>query len=311
MSEKIQILSNTNYSLSDILKGELHHSTEVKIAVAFVKRSGIDEIYESLTYAMEINSAKVEIIVGLDFKTTDVNALFILKDIEKKYKNFSFYCFGDKRDNYNNLIFHPKIYLFNTLLPKHTKHTKFTSIIGSSNLTGGGLTSNFEVNGIFREDTPKYYSQLIAIYNEIKYTDSIFNPTTDYILQYGNIKKKIEKNENKMNKSIQSDLFELKQKEENLPGTIPSIKKLIIEIIKQENKKGIVEVSLNTLYETIPKMLQEYNKSMKINTLNNSIRGELNTHELENTHKRNMKLFKRTIRGHYILTEKREEYSGR
>ena len=101
MSEKIQILSNTNYSLVDVLKSELIESTQVKMAVAFVRRTGIDEIYKSLEYAMNVNNAKIELIAGLDFKTTDAKALLALKEIEYTNKNFSFYCFGDKRDNYN------------------------------------------------------------------------------------------------------------------------------------------------------------------------------------------------------------------
>jgi HKD family nuclease len=308
MTAKIQILSNTNYSLANILKSELIESTEVEIAVAFVWKTGIDEIYKSLDYAMNVNSAKIEIIAGLDFKTTDANALFALKDIEKKYKNFSFYCFGDKRDNHNDLIFHPKIYLFNTSL---STQTKYTSIIGSSNLTGGGLTTNFEVNSIFRENTPKYYSQLAAVYNEIKYTDSVFNPSTEYILKYGDIKKKIEKTNDKADKSVQTDLFELKQQEDSLPGTVPSIKKLIIDIIKEENRKGVSEVALDTIYQRIQKMLPVYKKEMKMDTLLNSIRGELNTHEENSRHKRNLSLFKRTGRGLYTLAENGENYKGR
>jgi HKD family nuclease len=308
MTTKIQIFSNTNYSLSSVLKGELVESTEVKIAVAFVRRTGIDEIYKSLDYAMKTNNTKIELIAGLDFKTTDVGALFALKDIEKEHKNFSFYCFGDKRDNHNDLIFHPKIYLFDTMM---SKQTKYTSIIGSSNLTGGGLSSNFEVNTIFREDKPKYYSQLAAIYNEIKYTDSVFNPSVDYILRYGNIKKKFEKTEYEADKSVQSDLFELKRQEDNLPGTVPSIKKLIIDIIKEQNKNGAAEVSLETIYEAIQKMLPVYKKEMKMDTVLNSIRGELNTHEETSRHKRNLSLFKRTRRGFYALAPNGENYTGR
>ena len=308
MATKIQILSNTNYSLSDVLKSELIESTLVKIAVAFVRRTGIDEIYKSLDYAMKVNHAEVELIVGLDFKTTDSTSLFALKEIEKAYKNFNFYCFGDKRDNHNDLIFHPKIYLFETSL---SRNTKFTSILGSSNLTGGGLTSNFEVNSVFREDTPRYYSQLTAIYNEIKFTDSVFKPSNDYIFQYGNIKKKIEKDFDETNKSIQNELFELKKVEEKLPGTVPTLKKIIIEFIKEQQKKEIQEVSIETLYDAIPRMLSTCGLKMKMDTINNTIRGELNKHEFQSKHKDSMGLFIRTGRGLYSITEKAANYDGR
>jgi HKD family nuclease len=308
MAAKIQILSNTNYPLSDVLKNELRESTHVKIAVAFLRRTGIDEIYTPLDYALNVNKAQVEIIAGLDFKTTDAQALLALKDIESKQKNFKFYCFGDKRDNHNDLVFHPKIYLFHTEL---SRNTKYTSIIGSSNLTGGGLTSNFEVNSIFKEDTPKYYSQLEAIYNEIKYTDTVFNPSKDYILRYGNIKKEIEKSENTTGKAIQNELKFLKEEEAKLPGTVLSLKKIIIDFIKEENKRGVTDVPLERFYEEIPKRLSGQPLKMKMDTIQNTIRGELNKHEADSKHKDSMNLFKRTGRGLYALTEKAKDYDGR
>jgi len=308
MSTKIQILSNTNYSLIDVLKSELIESTEVKIAVAFIRRTGIDEIYKSLDYAMNVNNAKIEIIAGLDFKTTDSNALLALKQIEDSQKNFSFYCFGDKRDNHNDLIFHPKIYLFETSL---SKNTKYTSVIGSSNLTRGGLNSNFEVNSVFKEDKPKYFSQLQAIYNEIKFTDSVFKPSKDYIQKYGNIKKEIEKSENITEKSIQTEIHELKKEEQRLPGALPSLKKLIIEFIKEKNKQGVLEVTLENLYEEIPKKVSDQNMKFNMETFKNTLRGELNKHETDSKHKDNMNLFIRTGRGLYSLTEKANNYDGR
>ncbi|NLL27215.1 MAG: restriction endonuclease [Bacteroidales bacterium] len=308
MVEKIQILSNTNYSLVDVLKSELIESTRVQIAVAFIRKTGIDEIFKSFEYAMTVNNAIIEIIVGLDFKTTDVKALLALRGIEDSYKNFNFYCFGDKRDNYNDLIFHPKIYLFETAV---SKNTKFTSVIGSSNLTRGGLTSNFEVNSVFREDKPKYFSQLQAIYNEIKFTDSVFKPSREYILKYGGIKKEIEKAESVSDKGIQKEIKELKEEELRLPGTVPSLKKIIIEFILEKNKLGINEVSLKELYVKIPQIVEEQKLKMKMGTIFNTIRGELNKHEDNSMHIDNMHLFRRTGRGLYSLTEKAKNYVGR
>jgi len=110
MSAKIQILSNTNFPLVDVLKSELIESVNVKIAVAFLRKTGIDQIEKSLIFALDNNSI-IEIIVGLDFRTTDFKALVALKELQKRFSNFNFYCFGDKKDNHNELVFHPKIYL--------------------------------------------------------------------------------------------------------------------------------------------------------------------------------------------------------
>lgn len=312
MPTKIQILSNTNFALADVLKSELLESTSVQIAVAFLRRTGLEHIYKSLDYALTTNKAKIEFIVGLDFKTTDAEALKALNELKSKYEGFNFYCFGDKRDNHNDLVFHPKIYMFHTEL---SKGTKYSSIVGSSNFTGGGLTTNFEVNTIFREDKPVYFKQLGAIYDEIKFTDSIFQPSLNYIKKYGNIKEELDKSAKKtLDSDVKKEIQELKQEEKILPGAVPSLKSLIIDYIKQKNKEGIPAISTKELYISIEKIVREkgLQDRFKMETFANTLRGELNTHELSSTHKFNLKLFKRQAeRSFYSLTENGLNYKGR
>ncbi len=312
MQPKIQILSNTNFALADVLKSELLESTSVQIAVAFLRRTGLDHIYKSLDYALTINKAKVEFIVGLDFKTTDAQALSALSDLKKQYEGFNFYCFGDKRDNHNDLVFHPKIYMFHTEL---SKGTKYSSIVGSSNFTGGGLTTNFEVNTIFRETKPIYFKQLGAIYDEIKYTDSIFQPSLNYIKKYGNIKDELDKSAKKvLDVDVKKEIQELKQEETSLPGTIPSLKGLIIDFIKRKSEENVSEVNLAEIYAEMEIEIKKRNLEERFNleTFSNTIRGELNTHEESSNHKSNLKLFKRSEkRGHYSLTQNGKNYAGR
>jgi len=308
MKTKIQILANTNYALAEVIKSELLESTKVNIAVAFLRKSGIDQILRALEYALTKNNAKIEIIVGLDFKTTDYNALMALEEIKSKYSGFNYYCFGDKRDNFNDLVFHPKIYLFSNALPENIR---YTSIVGSSNLTGGGLLSNFEVNAIFREIKPIYYSQLEAIYNEIKFTDSVFIPTKDYLGKYIGLREDIERAGEKIESSIKQHIQELRKEEERLPGPGPTLKKIIIEIIKKKQKDGLKPVPLGIIYEEAERIVKEKNLIFKMDTFRNSIRGELNKHEQNSKHPDNMSLFIRLSTGHYSLTERGELYEGR
>jgi len=159
---KIQILSNTNFQLEKVVKNELMEADTVRIAVAFLKKTGLDLVKKQLDFALS-QKTNVEFIVGLDFKTTDHKALNELEKIKRDNETFKYYCFGDKGDNYNSLVFHPKIYLFNS-------KNKYTSVVGSSNFTGGGLSTNFEVNTIFQETNKsyQYFSQLEAIYVSTK-----------------------------------------------------------------------------------------------------------------------------------------------
>lgn len=311
MNTKIQILSNTNYPVGEVIKSELLESTKVSIAVAFLRKTGLDQISKALDYALTKNNAKVEIIVGLDFKTTDYKALLALEKMKSEYSGFSYYCFGDKKDNFNELIFHPKIYLFSNNIPNNAK---YTSIVGSSNLTGSGLSSNFEVNVVFREIKPIYFSQLESVYSSIKFTESIFIPSKDYLERYGNIKNEIDKVDDKIKSSkIIKSIEELRREEAQLPGTVPSLKKVIIDIIKNREKEGLKTVPLKIIYEEAEKIVAEKKLIFKMDTFRNSIRGELNKHEVNSKHPDSMSLFIRSSdnKGNYSLSNFGYEYGGR
>ncbi|MDR0605213.1 MAG: phospholipase D-like domain-containing protein [Bacteroidales bacterium] len=256
---KLQVLSNINYPIGNLINFELQQASEVRIAVAFMKVTGIKVIENSMKSCLQ-NNGKIEIITGLDFKTTDPKSIQYILNLKKDFPNLGFYCYGDKQNNKTNIVFHPKIYLFSNQKEK-------TSIIGSTNLTGGGLTTNFEVNTIIKEDKPQYFSQLEAIYNSVKFTDTIFTPDEEYLMRYSWIYKAIEKNETKAleDKKVKKEILVIKKKEEELPGTIPTMKQLIIEAIKQLSKGQNEYVSLQAIGDYVLKIIenQKLNYSMK------------------------------------------------
>ena len=303
----VQILSNLNFPIGKVINMELQNSIDTKIAVAFLKYSGIKVIENSLLKSIN-KGEKFELIVGLDFKTTDPKSISYFIKLKNEYSNVKFYCFGDKKDNKTNIIFHPKIYLFEN-------KKEFTSIVGSTNLTGGGLNTNFEVNTIFTEKDPVYFSQLKAIYNSIKYTKSIFIPDEDYLIGYSDVFSVFKKNEIKAikDKGISKVIKEMEEKESLLPGTIPSIKSMIVDFIKSKNNKGIEKVSLPEIYVALEKRIKKdkIEHNYKLNTFRNSIRGELNHHEENSNTKNGMKLFKRINKGYYSLTYNGKNYKGR
>lgn len=303
----IQILSNLNFPIGKVINQELLNSKNTQIAVAFLKHSGIKVIENSLKYSLD-NGGKFEIIAGLDFKTTDPKSMLYFINLKKQYPNLKFFCYGDKNKNKTDIVFHPKIYLF-----QNEKET--TSIIGSTNLTGGGLTSNFEVNTIFNEKKPLYFSQLQAIYNSIKFTDSLFTPDEDYLSGYTDVFSAFEKSEEKAlkDKGVAKVIKEIETKAENLPGTIPSIKSMVVDFILDKEKNGIYRVSLKEITENLIQRIRTENleERYKLDTFNNSIRGELNHHELNSNTKNGLKLFERVEKGYYSLTANGKNYKGR
>lgn len=305
--QSIQILSNLNYPIGKIINEELRSSQNSQIAVAFLKHSGIKVIQKALEHSLE-NGGAFEIIAGLDFKTTDPKAMKFFIDLQQKSKNVNFFCYGDRKENKTNIVFHPKIYLFQN-------EKQSTSIVGSTNLTGGGLLSNFEVNTIFSETKPIYHSQLQAIYNSIKYTDSIFIPNDEYLSRYSDVFRSFENNEQKAirDKSIQKIIKDIEEREKILPNAVPSINKMIVEFMNTQLSNNIINVKIEEIYQYLEKRIQDpiFNGKFKLDTFRNTIRGEINHNELTVTTKRSMQLYERVGRGIYRLTENGKNYQGR
>ena len=308
MSAKIQLLSNLNYPIGNIVNQELRAADKVQIAVAFMKYSAIEVIQESMSECLK-NGGSVEIITGLDFKTTDPKSIHHFVKLDRQYPAVKFYCFGDKRQNKTEIVFHPKMYLFEA-----EKET--TGIVGSTNLTKGGLTSNFEVNTIFKETKPHYFAQLQAIYNSVKFTDSVFSPDEDYLAGYSDVYGAFLKNEGQAakDKGLQKIMADMQDKEEELPGTVPPINRMIISAIESKQSPGNEFVPLAEIYKEVEKTVNA-GKAMKLkpDTLNNSIRGELNRHEAESKNPRSKRLFARSKekQGCYSLTDKGRDFQGR
>lgn len=93
----------------------------VDIAVAYVKRSGIELLKDYL------ESKNIRLVTGFGFNLTEPEALEELIDLGAKIK-----VFGERKN------FHPKIYLL--------KDNRVFCSFGSSNLSGGGLLDNIEAN---------------------------------------------------------------------------------------------------------------------------------------------------------------------
>lgn len=99
-----------------------------RAAVAFVKQSGTKHIRDALAKFSAKNT--VHIIAGIDHRGTSVEGL---KDLLDKTSTGSITVFHNRLRK----TFHPKIYLFKS-------DTRADLLIGSGNLTEGGIFSNYE-----------------------------------------------------------------------------------------------------------------------------------------------------------------------
>jgi HKD family nuclease len=101
--------------------------------VAFASPSGISALFEEPTIADFCDRGEVEVIVGLDAITTP-EALDRLVELQDEYGEFRARVFHNR----NRGLFHPKMMRFDR------EGGSATLIVGSGNLTEGGLHGNFE-----------------------------------------------------------------------------------------------------------------------------------------------------------------------
>ncbi|MDP2887576.1 MAG: phospholipase D-like domain-containing protein [Bacteroidota bacterium] len=153
--EKKSINAVGNYLMSYLSSADYHSFTGMS---AFASESGV---YGLTGY---LNSAKkyfknLTLIVGVDLEGTSKEALEEILDLE--INSFIFY-------QKEQPVFHPKIYLFEDI-------KEYKLIIGSSNLTRGGLFTNVESSMLIEFDSND--KEGLAFLSELKkYYKSILSP---------------------------------------------------------------------------------------------------------------------------------------
>lgn len=136
-----------------IIKKIIDDSSECYFLVAFLKNSGLSQIINNIITSLE-SKLNINLIIGLDLLVTEPAALYRLLDIQYKYdKLLKIHLFKSHKST-----FHPKIYAGKSTKTKQT-------LIGSANITGGGLDSNNEAS-IYTQDT-NTFDDAIEYFNKI------------------------------------------------------------------------------------------------------------------------------------------------
>ncbi len=162
---ELTLLTHTNTIGKEITENlKCGKYSDFKVAVAYSRNSGISRIYRELSNFSN-NGGKTSVIAGIDQSNTSYQALVNLKTFAKE----NLFVHHDK--NFD-ITFHPKVYMFG-----NKKIEKI--IIGSSNLTAGGLFLNYEANiGVtfdnsetsitFERQVSDYWESLLNDQNTIK-----------------------------------------------------------------------------------------------------------------------------------------------
>lgn len=153
------------------IQKEIATSQQFQVATAMVSTAGVNLIRHSIERCFD-KGGTGKILIGIDLPS-DPSAIKTLLDIATEYS-------GQLELRYfrplKNRIFHPKLFLF------RRRTAKAAAVIGSSNLTQGGLVENYEAN---------IWVQSVSIVNQLaEYFDEHFEGayssrvTADWVADY-------------------------------------------------------------------------------------------------------------------------------
>lgn len=152
---KIQVLNQKaghdpiGNEINKLLSRKLNPFTHVKFLMAFVNKNGLRYIKDELEKQYD-NGVVAEFIIGIDNGVTTHEALSYLK---KRFAESPLFVF---HDNSGRKVFHHKLVIFEN-------EKTLACVIGSANLTLGGMYSNYESAILAEFDKTKDASHVAAI----------------------------------------------------------------------------------------------------------------------------------------------------
>jgi len=214
----ISIVDNVSRDLASVINPLLAQSAEVRVAVAFISQEGLRSIMPALRQCLASNG-RIEFLVGLDLATTEPAALWNLAELSESNLRFSWHCLLDLT---GSGIFHPKLYVMEAA-------ESVTAIIGSSNLTAGGLSKNVEVNVVLHAlPTEEIISDIREVYAALKFHPHRVTPDDELLSLYQGLCSisRRKREEMRGDKEAQSLRSALRQKMSTLSRPIPTLKDL-------------------------------------------------------------------------------------
>ena len=170
----------TNPETVEIVKKLLKESDKVDLAVSYLKISGYKLIEDEIIKLVN-KGIKIRAIVDLDLnlQITDIEPIIKIKKLGSNI--------GIKVYKTNNNNFHPKLYIF-------YNGDKVSIIIGSSNITRGGLINNIEANLFIESEKDDDLVKNIMDYFNILWGDSLI-PDDIELSSYDELRKNRKKTE--------------------------------------------------------------------------------------------------------------------
>ncbi len=173
----VEVISNLDRPLGELLNEELRNADEFLAATAFLNSNGLNVVMAQLEEILR-NEGRVSIVHGADFRITDPRAVHTLVDMNLQHGKMSYRVNFDWSLTHRQR-FHPKLYL------STSDYKRYCVIVGSSNLTLGGLRNNTEVNAVIRGDVAEpSVRECLSIYHAILGSQSLIEPDVEFAEKY-------------------------------------------------------------------------------------------------------------------------------
>ena len=204
------IIDNSSRKFIDLFQENLQGAKRVWIASAFVKGEALRTLSSDFENILN-REGNIDFLAGLDFHITDGKALRLLYQMNSEYENFAYGCYSGSPWEVEG-SFHPKFYLFE-------KGEKLKILIGSSNLTFGGMKSNVEINAFFELSVKSSEAEsALDTFIRMKTAESRIVPDLEYIQNYQIARRQVTKNlrHPRVRKTLSKVIADLKQSEKRL-----------------------------------------------------------------------------------------------
>ncbi len=127
--------------LFEAIVGAVREATSFDGIFAFASRAGVDSLFGDPEIRSFLNGSAMSLLIGLD-AITNRETLQRLRELEVEHADLQVRVFR----NPTNALFHPKVARF-----KYADGSR-SMIVGSGNLTPGGLRQNFEAFSVVRSE---------------------------------------------------------------------------------------------------------------------------------------------------------------
>lgn len=139
---------------------ELRTADQLIAMVGFAKWSASRMFLDPLKSALD-RGMRTKIAVGLSLYVTDPKLLWELLELTRQHKTLEVYISRLNKAGRTDKTFHPKIYAFQG-------ESGHTIVVGSANMTRGGLASNHEASLVVREGAPSTFLQVAKMLDSLR-----------------------------------------------------------------------------------------------------------------------------------------------